>query len=170
MYDIRDRSNAVREAQRFLLEIHYADAYIPHIAIDGIYGVKTVEAIRIFQTYNNLPVTGEIDYITWNLLYEQYKESYLKRNNYDFLILEKNLPLTVGAVGEDVELLQFLINRISAKYLAVDRVITNGFYGYEVANAVSEIQRIYRIAPTGILDRNTLNYIIFDVAQNENTK
>jgi peptidoglycan hydrolase-like protein with peptidoglycan-binding domain len=170
MYDIRDKSNAIREAQRFLLEIHYAESYIPHIAIDGIYGKETAEAIRIFQAYNNLPLTGEIDYITWNLLYEQYREAYLKRTNYDFLISEKNLPLSVGAVGEDVELLQFIVNRLSPKYSAFGKVATNGVYGYELANAVSEIQKIYRMERTGILDRNTLNYMLFDLSQTEKTE
>ena len=169
MYDISDKRNAIREAQRFLLELHYSTSYIPHVAIDGIYQEETKEAVKIFQAYNNLPITGEIDYITWGLLYEQYLKSYQSRVNYDYLILEENLPLTVGAKGEDVELIQFLINRLSPKYNSFSKIELNGIYTYQTARAISELQKIYRLSETGILDRNTLNNIISDVSQTENT-
>ena len=38
---------------------------IPKIDVDGIYGPKTVEAVRTFQNIFNLPKTGVTDYATW---------------------------------------------------------------------------------------------------------
>jgi len=35
---------------------------------DGIYGVGTVEAVKIFQSRMGLPVTGEVDDTTWDYL------------------------------------------------------------------------------------------------------
>ncbi len=169
MYDISDKRNAIREAQRFLLELHYATEYIPHIAIDGIYGEETKNAIGIFQSYNGLPITKEIDYITWQLLYEQFLESEEKRLTENYLILEENLPLSLGATGTDVELLQFLLNRLSGKYEGLLPVETNGVYNYQTAKGVAELQKIYRIEETGTLDRETLNLIISDVSQTEKT-
>ncbi|MBQ1244490.1 MAG: peptidoglycan-binding protein [Clostridia bacterium] len=169
MYDISDKRNAIREAQRFLLELHYATEYIPHIAIDGIYGEETRNAIGIFQSYNGLPITKEIDYITWQLLYEQFLLEEEKRLSEDYLILEEGLPLSLGAIGVDVELLQFLINRLSEKYDRIMRVETNGIFNYQTASALAELQKIYRIEETGILDRPTLNLIISDVYQSEKT-
>ena len=57
MYDISDKSNAIRQVQLFLLELHYADEKYPHIAIDGIYGKETEDAVRMFQKSEGLPVS-----------------------------------------------------------------------------------------------------------------
>ena len=38
---------------------------IPKIDVDGIYGPKTVEAVRTFQNIFDLPKTGVTDYATW---------------------------------------------------------------------------------------------------------
>lgn len=170
MYDISDKTNAIREAQRFLLELHYATGYIPHVAIDGIYGEETKNAVGIFQSYNGLPITKEIDYITWQLLYEQFLEGEKKRLSDSYLISEESLPLSLGAMGADVELLQFFLNRLSEKYEGLLSVETNGVYNYQTARGVAALQKIYRTEETGTLDRDTLNLIISDVDQTEKTR
>lgn len=38
---------------------------IPRITADGIYGPKTAQAVRVFQSVFNLPQTGIVDYPTW---------------------------------------------------------------------------------------------------------
>lgn len=38
---------------------------IPRITADGIYGPKTAQAVRVFQSVFNLPPTGIVDYPTW---------------------------------------------------------------------------------------------------------
>lgn len=44
-----------------------ADDYpaIPKIAVDGIYGQQTANAVRVFQSIFNLPQTGVVDRATW---------------------------------------------------------------------------------------------------------
>lgn len=38
---------------------------IPKIAVDGIFGQNTANAVRAFQTIFNIPATGVVDYPTW---------------------------------------------------------------------------------------------------------
>ena len=45
---------------------------IPEASITGTYSENTEEAVRAFQSYAGLPVTGSIDDATWNALYAQY--------------------------------------------------------------------------------------------------
>ena len=45
---------------------------IPEANITGTYSENTEEAVRAFQSYAGLPVTGSIDDATWNALYAQY--------------------------------------------------------------------------------------------------
>lgn len=51
-----------------------AEAYplIPKIAVDGIYGPETAEAVRVFQSVFGLPQTGVVDYRTWYKISEIY--------------------------------------------------------------------------------------------------
>lgn len=169
MYDISDKRNAIRQVQLFLLELHYADQRYPHVAIDGIYGDETKNAIKIFQQNEGLPVTGETDFATWTLLYENYLINSKMRRSKNFVILEENLPLNVGSTGSDVEISQSLINRLSKKYFTVSSPDINGIYSYSTSNALRELQRIYRLSQTGVLDRNTLNYIFSDFYESEKT-
>lgn len=57
--------NKVRQMQRQLARISKAYPAIPTITADGIYGPKTRDAVRKFQSVFGLPVTGVVDYKTW---------------------------------------------------------------------------------------------------------
>ena len=170
MYDISSKRDAIKEAQKYLLELHYVNEIFPHIGIDGIYGEETRNAVRFFQGYNNLPISGEIDYTTWQLLYGQYRRAKINRQSENFLILEEKLPLNIGDSGSDVELVQSFINRLSEKYRGLSKININGTYSYQTADSVSRLQKIYRLPQTGVLDRNTLNIIFSDFYSEETTK
>jgi peptidoglycan hydrolase-like protein with peptidoglycan-binding domain len=71
MFDITD-SGAVRELQKYLLELSYATHGYPHLAIDGIFGRETREVLSLFQRRARLPVTGVADRRTWQALYRAY--------------------------------------------------------------------------------------------------
>lgn len=62
----------VRQIQEQLNVIAGAYPKIPKIAADGIYGPKTAESVRIFQSVFGLPQTGEVDYSTWYKISEIY--------------------------------------------------------------------------------------------------
>ena len=57
--------NKVRQMQDPLARISQAYPAIPRITADGIYGPRTQEAVRTFQSVFGLPVTGVVDYKTW---------------------------------------------------------------------------------------------------------
>ena len=45
---------------------------IPKSAVDGVYGNKTKEAVKVFQGIFNLPQTGVVDYSTWYKISDVY--------------------------------------------------------------------------------------------------
>ena len=55
----------VRQLQEQLNTIANTYTNIPKVAVDGIYGEATQEAVRQFQKIFNLPQTGVVDYPTW---------------------------------------------------------------------------------------------------------
>lgn len=62
---VGSRSNNVRIIQEQLNRIAVAYPLIPRIAVDGIYGQNTAQAVRTFQNIFDLPATGIVDLPTW---------------------------------------------------------------------------------------------------------
>lgn len=73
-YDLTEGASGtkVRQLQEQLNVI--ADAYpaLPRIAVDGVYGPATREAVEVFQSIFGLPQTGVTDYRTWYKISEIY--------------------------------------------------------------------------------------------------
>lgn len=63
---------AVRTVQEQLNRISQNYPAIPKVAVDGIYGPATEEAVSVFQRVFKLPQTGTVDYRTWYKLSEIY--------------------------------------------------------------------------------------------------
>lgn len=62
---IGSSGNSVRTIQEQLNAISEAYPMISKIAVDGIYGQATANAVSTFQEIFNLPVTGVVDIATW---------------------------------------------------------------------------------------------------------
>ena len=45
---------------------------IPPLAVDGIYGPVTEDAVRAAQRWFELPITGSVDEDTWDEIYDQF--------------------------------------------------------------------------------------------------
>ncbi len=62
----------VRQMQEQLNRIARAYPALPTITADGVYGVRTQEAVEEFQSVFGLPVTGNVDFRTWYKISEIY--------------------------------------------------------------------------------------------------
>lgn len=69
---IGSSGDKVRQLQEQLNRIAKNYPAIPTIAVDGIYGSKTADAVRTFQKVFNLPQTGTVDFSTWYKISEIY--------------------------------------------------------------------------------------------------
>ncbi|MDQ0150169.1 peptidoglycan-binding protein [Eubacterium multiforme] len=69
---IGSRGEPVRVTQEYLNRIAKNYPLIPKVAIDGIYGAKTAEQVKVFQGIFGLPQTGVVDYKTWYKISEIY--------------------------------------------------------------------------------------------------
>lgn len=71
--DIGSRGDAVRQIQEQLNVISEVYSAIPELdLVDGIYGERTQEAVRVFQSVFGLSETGIVDYRTWYKIQEIY--------------------------------------------------------------------------------------------------
>lgn len=70
--DIGSNGIKVLQIQMQLNAISEVYSAIPSVNADGIYGEKTKEAVRTFQSVFGLPQTGIVDYKTWYKIQEIY--------------------------------------------------------------------------------------------------
>ena len=96
--------SAVRTIQNQLNTIANSFPLIPKLAVDGIYGSRTQNSVKIFQQTFNLPVTGIVDYATWykiSAVYVGVTKIAELRNDLD--LLEKIfIPPVIEALEEEI--------------------------------------------------------------------
>lgn len=155
MFDITDNS-PVRELQEYLLAVSYATHGLPHIAVDGIFGEETRQAVLVFQAQNALPVTGVADAATWAEIYRQYAEVQAEAEPHFLPLPPEALPLSLRDEGADVLLLEVLLSAVGEALLdTLGEIKLNGRYDLRLQEAVRAYQRFRRLPPSGSVDRTT---------------
>lgn len=157
-----DESIYVREFQYFLNVLGENLAVIPEVAIDGIFGESTENAVRAFQQAYGLPVTGIVDETTWVDLYNVYRGILNSSPQY-----VNGVPITVfpgylllfGMQGDEIRLLQEYLNTLSEVYPEIPPADTNGVFGSATRNAVRAFQSLFGLPVTGIVDALTWDAI-----------
>jgi hypothetical protein len=69
---IGSTGSKVKQMQQQLNRIARSYPAIPTVTADGVYGEKTAEAVKKFQSIFGLPQTGTVDYPTWYKISEIY--------------------------------------------------------------------------------------------------
>ncbi len=73
-----------------------------------------------------------------------------------------SVTLREGDTGQDVELIQRRLNRISANYPGIPKIYpTDGFFGKSTTDAVRKFQEVFGLEPDGLVGRATWNEIQF---------
>ena len=135
---------------------------IPSVTIDGIYGPATTDAVRQVQRTFDLPVTGNVDLSTWDIMYRTYQGflatipfKYIEGNTLPY----PGVPLRLGSESDSVRVLQEYINYISNFYPEVSDVTPTGYFGMQTQRAVVALQNLFGIEPTGTVAAATWNAI-----------
>lgn len=156
-----DQAMYIRELQTYLRALQrYKNGYTD-VAVDGIFGPNTAQAVREFQQ-PILPVTGVVDRATWEALYEAYLE----------LLAIQSLPSAIqayqepfiglfpGDQGDGVLFLQIMLRRLSRRFpnIPAEQAVT-GIYTKNTAAAIEAVQRISGLPQTGVTDKATWNAV-----------
>jgi len=158
-----DTGADVRELQYFLTFIGIFNDYLPPVTIDGVFGERTENAVKAFQSAYGFEPTGSVTPALWDSLYSAYRgiilsldESKLPRE----VVLYPGTPLRVGSRGDDVRALQEYLNYISDTYTEIPRVTADGVFGNATENAVRAYQRVFGIETSGVAGSVTWNSVL----------
>lgn len=135
---------------------------IPPIAVDGIFGSATRDAVRAFQRTFELEVTGEVDFASWDVMYRTYL-GFLE--SIPFKYIEGNVlpypgvPLRLGSESDEVRLLQEYIKFIASYIDEIPSLEPTGYFGTQTENAVKSLQAFLGIEQNGTVAAATWNGI-----------
>lgn len=159
MYELLNKPAAIKEVQKFLYVISdRVNNEVPRVAIDGIYGDETRNAVLIFQRLYDLEGDGTVDRITFDKMYILYKEAINDDLSSDYIITENGFPVKVGDQNNDVIYIHLLINELKKTYTDIQGVDTKSNYFSDVTKkAVEDLEQIFRIDGNGEVDANFLS-------------
>ena len=149
---------------------------IPKVpGIDGIFGIRTRDSVRKFQSIFDLEPDGIVGPDTWYALVRLYTAvlslSELRSQGQKYYINSwaQGNPITQGERGVRVEQLQYMLRVLSAYIPAIAPIKVDGIFGPATRDAVVTAQARFGLPQTGIVDGNTWNEIYNQYSGIENT-
>jgi len=160
---IGDSGEGVSNIQYYL---SYIALFVPTViaaALDGSYGEGTAEAVRSFQKTYGLPVTGEVDRLTFDRMESVYN-GIVSEINYEFsfgrIFPFPGRVIAEGSEGNDVRIIQEYLNYISNTYPSIPKVNVDGVFGPASINQVIAFKEEFGLpAETGRVNAVTWNAI-----------
>ena len=147
-----DSGIEVLNVQYFLSYLSAFFSTVPSVAIDGIFGEATENAVKAFQRTFELPVTGTVDVSTWDILYKTYL-GFVEAIPYKYVdgnvLPYPGVPLRLGSSSESVRVLQEYLNYISGSIPEIPSVNPTGYFGTQTQNSVIAFQKFAGIPATG---------------------
>ena len=162
--DLREdmSGNDVRTLQYYLAILAYFNSELKPIQINGVFDSATVQAVRRFQEYYGLPVTGIVDSDTWSIIDKIYIDtisSLPQGYQGDNAKLYPGYFLSFGMRDENVTDLQTYLNLIGRTIPEIPEIPVTGYFGEQTEAAVREFQRLYGLPDIGTVGLVTWSYI-----------
>ena len=171
MYDISDRSEAIREVKRYLYFIsEYVYPEIGRNTIDGIYDPSTKESIKKYQAIKSIPATGLVDYKTFTLLFEDFDNARSKAQSPGYVLTDEGFPISFGDMNEDVRIIHGIIGELRLVFTELYDVGNGSYYSKRTAESVRMLRKIFGFPPGEHIDEQLYNRMIKELkAHKRNT-
>ena len=157
------RGPSVRIVQYYLQFLSFFNLKLPYVAMDGIFGQETYDAVLTFQSLYGLDVDGIVGRNTWDMIQDAYvgvlnslPDEYSSYSS----LLYPGYIIPTGASGKVVEQLQTFLKTIADNNSAVPQVTVDGYYGNQTKNAVLAIQKLQGLEQNGQVGVLTWNAIV----------
>lgn len=152
----------VRSLQYMLNQLAIHDPKLVRLAVDGVFGERTLEAVMVFQREYHDPVTGVVDLDTWNAIRQAYIQAELLYGIPPALNVLPNGGYTAeeGAEGEPIIIVQAMFLSLSKK---VSNFMPCKVDGRNEGNTQADIRSVQELAGlpvTGVLDRATWSFLV----------
>lgn len=157
-----NKGEGVRTIQYYLNVIAYFNPQLNTLPMDGDFGTTTENAVKEFQRFYGLPVTGVVDRDTWMMLNRIYFDilgglspGYQGRR----AKLYPGAFISQGDSGQNVTDLQTYLALVGENYSELPVIPITGYFGPQTQEAVYAFQRLFGIPQTGSVGPLTWYYL-----------
>lgn len=164
LYDNSTPENRTRVLQTMLRAVaEHEGKPAFYTTVSGKYDDATRTAVRAFQKEAGLPVTGTVNYLTWQKLRDASAEAVRTARPPEAIRpLSAGQTLRRGEVSDLVLLLQILLNALRIEHDRIPAVPHSGVYDSATENAVRAFQKVSLLDATGEVDRETWDRLAAD--------
>lgn len=159
--DISDGPEITKRLQAMLRALSkWTDDKALSVAINGRYDEGTRQAVMHFQKKYFLPVTGDVNFDTWDAisqLYHTYENIYGQTEGIYPFPTSPDFIVMPGERSNLVYVLQIMLNELRRSYDSYGHLPLNGRYDISMTRAIEEFQSAQGIKVNGIVDRITWN-------------
>ena len=150
-------SNPVRSLQYMLRRLAGRYDFLPQLALDGIFGERTLEAVMLFQREFHLPVTGVVDQRTWDAIRDAWIN--LERETAPLRTLRifpgEGHQVQPGMSGGTMVLPQTMFQLLRQRLEGIAEGEANGVHGDASVQNTLWLQNLAQLEQTGVMDRQT---------------
>ena len=150
-------SNPVRSLQHMLRRLSGRYEFLPPLAVDGIFGERTLEAVMLFQRELAPPVTGVVDQRTWNAIRDAWVD--LERASAPPRTVRifpgEGYQVQPGASGGAMVLPQAMFQLLSRRLEGIARGEVDGVHGDASVQNTLWLQELAQLEQTGVMDQRT---------------
>ena len=151
--DHTQKEHNIRELQMKLRGLSFADDSLPRPAVTGIQDQTTDAALRAFQKTIGLEETGNADLATWQALDRAHRQNVRRYTSVSPLYpVGGDAFFSLPYPKPFLLLLQVLLMTLSQTAEVIAAPALTGIYDEQTAQAVSAVQSLAGLSPTGILD------------------
>lgn len=150
-------SRPVSSLQHMLRSLAQVYPDLTELAVDGVFGEQTLEAVMRFQRKFGLPVTGVVDQSSWNAIRDRWLET--EGENAESRAVRafpsEGVRLEEGSDREYMILPQTMFQVLSRQFEGIVPDQADGFHGHASAQNAKWLQKAAGRPQTGVMDRAT---------------
>lgn len=168
-------SRPVSSLQYMLRRLAQTDSDLTELAVDGLFGERTLEAVMRFQRKFHPPVTGTVDEGTWNAIRDRWLAMEAQRTDARAVRIfpSEGTRLEEGSTREYMIVPQTMFLVLSRQFEGIVPDRADGQHGPASAKNARWLQRAAGLPETGVMDQATWDalsrlYEIFVVKDLEN--
>ena len=141
-------SNPVRNLQYMLWRLATRYPFLPKLAMDGLFGEETLEAVMLFQREMAPPVTGV--HSAWVDLERDVSPPHSLR-----IFPGEGFQVSPGMSGGYMILPQTMFQILSKKLSGIVDAAPDGYHGDASVENTRWLQGLAQLEQTGVMDRKT---------------
>lgn len=155
-------ASPIQALQIMLRRVLPGTQYRTRLVPDGIYGEQTRGAVSEFQRQNALPVNGEVDLATWNVLVPVYRSALVTGGKAEPLqiVLQPEQVIRSGDVNTHIYIIQALLAALGRFYLGLPLVRVTGRHDEATVKAVVWLQKRAGLPTDGHVDKHTWRFLV----------